>query len=108
MEDDSSYLASCECAPPTPEHHQLSNVDSSTIRIGDSLEENAIGPRNLWSKRITALWRNRLEDYSLLFALRPKNRKRKTKPKPKCDNDKPFQNLTRTNVNVKVIDRGQL
>lgn len=62
MEDDSSHPSSCESAG---EHHQISNVESSSVRIGDSLEENAMGPRKLRAKRITAIWRNRSEDYSL-------------------------------------------
>lgn len=65
MEDDSSHPLSCESAPPMPEHHQISNVESSSVRIGDSLEENAMGPRKLRAKKITAIWRNRSEDYSL-------------------------------------------
>lgn len=55
MKDDSFHLSSCESAPPTLAHHQRINVYSSTIGIGDSWEENAMGPRNLRSKRIMAI-----------------------------------------------------
>lgn len=50
-----------------------------------------MGPRNLRAKRITALWRDRLEDFSPLSALQPSNRKRKTKAnvKANCDGVKP-------------------
>lgn len=85
MEDDSSHPSSCESAPPTPKHHQLSNFESSSIGVGDGLEEIATGPRNLWAKRITAIWGNRSKDFRLLSVLRPSNRKRKTKANHKAD-----------------------
>lgn len=55
MEHDSSHLLSCASAPPMPEHDQLNNVESSSNRLGGSLEETAMGPRNLRTKRITTI-----------------------------------------------------
>ncbi|KAG5565310.1 hypothetical protein RHGRI_001266 [Rhododendron griersonianum] len=72
----------------TPKHDQLSNVKSSSNRLGGSLEETAMGSKNLQTKRITIIWRDRLEDCSPLSASRPNNRKRKAKAnlKVNCDN----------------------
>ncbi|KAI8572527.1 hypothetical protein RHMOL_Rhmol01G0206300 [Rhododendron molle] len=64
MEHNSSHLLSCAFAPPMPEHDQISNVESSSNRLGGSLEEIAMRPRNLQTKRFTTIWRDRLEDCS--------------------------------------------
>lgn len=50
-----------------------------------------MGPRNLQTKRITAIWRDQLGDLSPLSTVRPSIRKRKAKANLRvhCDNVKP-------------------
>lgn len=96
MEEDSFHPSSCE-TPPTPAPQQDSNFDSLTVRSGDDFQDNGTGPRNLWTKRIMAIWRNRSDDYGPSSAMHPSKRKWKNKVnhKASCDSDKAIQNPTR-------------
>lgn len=77
MEEVPLFPLSCVAEPPGVDPHQLSFEDSSSDRVGDGLQDTTSGPRNLRTKRIKALWLNRLEDWGPISVKHHGKQKRK-------------------------------